>query len=144
MRRAGIEPTISPAGEAGDFAKRLLGDRIETLLEHERRYAQQSEFAGGMTKIIELLFHGIADEDQRLHLGGLGLALGMRDDLADLRVAAAAIDALHQRCEPFGLRDPARGAAFAETAIVNQLHVEPADSRRLTNHASLDAPGLRH
>src|SRR5262249_22911423 len=141
MRRAGIETTVSAAREAGDFAKGLLGDRVEALLEHERRYAKQSEFAGGMTEIIELLFHGVADEDQRLHLRGLGFALGMRDDLADLRVAAAAIDAFHQRREPLGLRDPARGAAFAETAIVNQLHVEPADCRRFTKHVCLEPTG---
>ena len=36
----------------------------------------------------------------------------MREDLADLGVAAAAVDARHQVAEPLGLRHPARGAAF--------------------------------
>ena len=38
----------------------------------------------------------VKDEYHGLHLFALGLALGMRDDLADLRVAAATVDARHQ------------------------------------------------
>src|SRR5262249_13222064 len=136
-----IETTVSAAREAGDFAKGLLGDRVEALLEHERRYAKQSEFAGGMTEIIELLFHGVADEDQRLHLRGLGFALGMRDDLADLGGPPAEIEASQRPREPLALRPPAGGAAFAEPAIVDQLQVEPADCRRFTEHVGLQPTG---
>ena len=98
-----------------------------------------------MAEIVELLLHGVADEDQRLHLLDLGLALGMREDLADLGVAAAAVDPRHQLGEPLGLRHPARGAAFGETAIVDELHVEPADRRRLAEHVGLQpAGGIPH
>ena len=68
-------------------------------------------------------------------------ALGMGDDLADLGVAAAAVDPLHQRAQPLGLRHPARGPAFAEAAVIDQLHVEPADRRRLAEHVGLQPAG---
>ena len=65
----------------------------------------------------------------------------MRDDLADLGMPAAAIDLLHQIGETLGLRHPARGAAFGETAVIDQLHVEPADRRRLAEHIGLQVAG---
>ena len=73
----------------------MLRDGVEALLEHEGGHPEQPEFARRMTEIIELFFHGVADEDQGLNLCRLGFALGVGDDLADLGVTAAAIDPLH-------------------------------------------------
>src|SRR5882757_8203035 len=105
---ARIEAAIGAARESSNFAKGLVGDRIVALLEHESGHAQKPELAGGVTEIVELLLHRIADEHQGLYLGGLRLPPGMRDDLADLRVAATAVDPLHQPGERLGLRYPAR------------------------------------
>src|SRR5262244_3101451 len=141
MRRAGIETAIGATRQAGDFAKGLLGDGIEALLEHEGGHAEKPEFSGRMTEIVELLFHGIADEDEGLHLCTLRLALGMGENLAELRVAAPAFDALHQRAEPLRMRYPTRGATLAEAAVIDQLHVQPADRRRLAKHVGLQPTG---
>ena len=69
-----IEAAIGAAGEARDLAKSLFGDRIVAFLEHEGRNAEQPERTGRMAKIVELLLHRVADEDQCLHLLLLRLA----------------------------------------------------------------------
>ena len=71
----------------------------------------------------------------------LALAAGVGEDLADLGVAAAAIDLLHQPAELARVRHPARGAAFGEPAVIDELHVEPADRRRLAEHVGLQPAG---
>ena len=65
----------------------------------------------------------------------------MGDDLADLGMAAAAVDPLHQRAQPLGLRDPVRSPALAQAAVINELHVEAADRRRLAEHVRLQPAG---
>ena len=55
----------------------------------------------------------------------------MAEDLADLGMAAAAIDPLPSARQPFRLRHPSRGAAFGEAAEIDELHVEAADRSRL-------------
>ena len=108
MRRAGIEAAIGAAREPRDLAIGVLGHRVVALLEHEDRHAEQAEFAGRRAQIVDLLLHGVADEDQRLHaLLGVFLA-GVAEHLADLGVAAAAIDARHQLGELLGCRRPSR------------------------------------
>src|SRR6185312_11550266 len=109
MRRTRVEAAIRAARQPRDFAERLFGDRIGALLEHESWHPEQPELTCGVTEMVELLLHGIAHEYQGLDLPRLGLALGMRNDLADLGVAASAIDPLHEAAEPLGLRNPARG-----------------------------------
>ena len=61
----------------------------------------------------------------------------MGNDLADLGGSGAAVDPLHQRGEPLGLRHPLRGPAFVTTAVIDELDVEPADRRRLPKHVGL-------
>ena len=68
MRGAGVEAAIGAAREPRDLAIGVLGDRIVAFLEHEDRHAEQAELAGGGAQIVDLLLHGVADEDQRLHL----------------------------------------------------------------------------
>src|SRR5262245_65681758 len=80
MSSTGIEAAIGPAGEPRDFAERLPRDRIIALLEHEGWHAKETEFAGRMAQIVELLLHGIADEYQGLSLGLLGLTARVCDD----------------------------------------------------------------
>src|SRR5215208_1300542 len=141
MRRARIKAAVGPAREARDFAEGLLRDRLRAFLEHESRHTEKPKLAGGLAEIVKLLFHRIADKNQRLYFGFLGLALGMRDDLADLRVAAAAVDSRHQVGEFIGLCDPAGGTAFAEAAVIDELHIETADRRRLPEHVGLQPAG---
>ena len=72
--------------------------------------------------------------DQRLHLALSRIRARMGEHLADLGMAAAAVDPLHQRAEPFRLRHPAGGAAFGEPAIIDELDVEPADRGGFLEH----------
>jgi hypothetical protein len=65
----------------------------------------------------------------------------MTKHLTDLGLAAAAHDALHQPGEAFGLRNPARRAAFGQTAVINQLNAEPADRSDLAEHVRLKLAG---
>jgi len=63
------------------------------------------------------------------------------EHLADLGLAAAAVDLAHERGEAGAVRDEAGGAAFAEAAEIDQLHVEPARTRRRVEHAALKRLG---
>ena len=94
-----------------------------------------------MAEVVETFLHRVADKDQRLDFLQLGLTLGVRQHLADLGVTAAAVDARHHFGESFGLRHPARGAAFVQPAVVQELHVEPADGRSLAEHIGLQTAG---
>jgi hypothetical protein len=52
-------------------------------------------------------------------------------------VTHAAVDALHQAAQVFGLRDPARRTAFGNAAVINQLDAEPANGGNLAEHFGL-------
>ena len=65
----------------------------------------------------------------------------MGEHFGDLSMAAAAIDALHQRAEPPGLGNPGRGAAFRKAAIIDELDVEPAGGSRFAKHIGLQPAG---
>ncbi len=141
MRRAGIEAAIGAARQPGDLAIGVLGHRVVALLEHEHRHAEQAEFAGRLAQIVDLLLHGVADEHHRLHALLAIFLAGVAEHLADLGVAAAAIDARHQRGEFLGSRDPAGGAAFAQAPEIDQLDIEPAGACRLAEHVGLQRAG---
>ena len=64
MRRAGIEAAIGAARQPRDLAKRVFRDRVVAFLEHEGRHAEQPKLAGRLAKIVDRLFHGVADENQ--------------------------------------------------------------------------------
>ena len=71
--------------EARDIAMDLLDLRIVALLKREKtRDIAQAQFAGLGEQIVDQLFHGVTDEDQRLDLARLSLAARMREHLADL------------------------------------------------------------
>ena len=141
MGGAGIEAAIGAAREPGDLAIGALRHRVAAFLEHEYRHPEQAELARRRAQIVDRLLHGVADEHQRLHpLPGVFLA-GMAQHLADLGVAAAAVDARHQFREPLACRNPARGAAFAQAAEINQLDIEPADAGRFAEHVGLQGAG---
>ena len=75
------------------------------------------------------------------HAGGDRLAAGVRQHLADLGVAAAAVDLAHQPRQFVAVRDPAAGAAFVQAAIIHQADIEAADRRRLAEHVGLQRAG---
>ena len=137
MGGAGGEPAIGAARQARDLAKSLLAHRIVAFLEHESRNVAQAKLAGPGAQVIERFFHGIADEHQGADFRLVVLAAGMREHLADLGMAAAAIDPRHQRAEPRRLGDPRRGAAFGKTAIIDELDIEAADGGGFAEHVGL-------
>src|SRR5438445_222472 len=106
-------------------------------MEHESLDAEQPELTGDRAEIVEPLLHGIADKDQRADPAGFCLVADVAEHLADLSVAAAAIDFRHERGEPLPARDETRGAALAEAAEINQLHVEAAEGGGRFEHAAL-------
>ena len=65
----------------------------------------------------------------------------MRQDFADLGVPAAAIDPLHQVAELARVGNPARGAAFGQSAVIDQLHIESADRGGFAKHVGLQPAG---
>src|SRR5258708_34024876 len=106
MRCAGIESTIGASRQARNFPERLFGSRVEALLEHESRNPAQPELAGLGAEVVDILFHGVADIDQRLDLGCFGLAARMGKHFANLAISAAAIDFLHPRLQRRRLASP--------------------------------------
>jgi hypothetical protein len=95
----------------------------------------------GVTKIVKLLLHRVADKDQRLHFEVLSLPLGVGNDLTNLSESGAAVDTLHQPGQVLRLRHPSRGLTFAVAAVVDQLHVEAADRRGFPEHVGLQLAG---
>ena len=53
----------------------------------------------------------------------------MGEHAADLRVAATAVDLLHQGAEHGGIRDEPRGSAFGQAAVVEELDVDARRSK---------------
>ena len=102
---------------------------------------KQPKFAGRGAQVVDLLLHGVADEHQRLHPLLAVFLARVAENLADLGVAAAAIDARHQRGEFLGTGDPARGAALAKPTEIDQLNIEPAGLGCLAEHIGLQGAG---
>src|ERR1700733_13016206 len=106
MRGTRLETAKRAPRETGNFAECLLANRVVALLEHEGLDVAQSELTGCGAKIVERFFHGIADEDQGSNFPAVVFAACVIEDFADLGMAAAAIDARHQRAEPRRLGHP--------------------------------------
>ena len=70
------------------------------------------------------------------------LAARFRQHLADLGIAALAIDPAHQPGELADVGDPSRRAAFIEAAIVDQPHVETADDAASRNMSACSAQAM--
>src|SRR5580693_1034802 len=117
MRSPWGEAAVRATREPGNLAKRLFTDRIVSLLKHESGNVAQAKFAGRDAQIVELLLHGITNEDKSRDLCGVVLTARVRQDLCDLRVTAAAIDPRHQCTEPPRLCNPRRRATFGQAAI---------------------------
>ena len=88
-----------------------------------------------------LLFHGVAHIDQGLHLRFFGFGAGMGQHLAELGVAAATVDLLHQRRQRGRFRHPARRPALVRAAEIEELDVEPADRLGFQEHVRLQPAG---
>src|SRR5262249_56825654 len=119
MRGARIEPAIGTPCQPRDFPKSLLGDRVVALLKNEGRNAEQPKLPRRVAEIIELLLHGIADENQGLYLDCLGFTLAVGKNFADLGMAAPAIDSFHQASQSVRLRYPMRSAAFPQPPVID-------------------------
>src|SRR5215831_7857726 len=137
MRRTRIEAAICTSGQPCDFTIRRFGYCIATFLEHEDGQAKKTQFTGDLTKVVDGLFHRITYKHQCLYLLAAMLVTGMAQDLADLGLAATAINPRHQFSKPFTCRDPTRRAALIEPAKINELDVEAADTGRFAEHIHL-------
>jgi hypothetical protein len=102
----------------------------------------QAEFAGAATEFIEIFLHGVANENERTHFESVVFAPRMRQNLGDLRLPAAAIDARHQFAEPLWLGDPSRCAAFGKPSVIDELKIESADGGRFPKHFCLELTRL--
>ena len=91
-----VEPRIGAAGQPRDLAEAALDRRVAPLLEDEDLDAEEAELAGLRGKVVDRLLQRVADKNKDADLLLAGLAAGVGEDLADLGVAAAAIDAGHQ------------------------------------------------
>ncbi len=97
MGRAEIEAAIGAMGEPRDFPKGPLGDRVVAFLEHEGGHAEQAR-ARRPTRTRSSIASSIASPTKtKACTFAFWLSrAGMRQDLSDLGVAAAAIDPFHQ------------------------------------------------
>src|SRR5262245_46818773 len=128
-------------GYACDFPECVLDLAAVALLEHENRYTRLSELVGRGNERVGIFLHGIADEDQGAYFEQLGFLLGVDEDLLDLGMTGLAHDLRHDLGELLGPGDPAGGAAFAQAAVIDQLHVETAGGGDLTKHFGLEFAG---
>jgi len=130
----------------GDGSKDALDPSCVSLLEHEYRKPEASEFVGEGNYLVRFLLEGVTNKNQSRDLEQFGLALGVGEDLADLRVPGAALDPGHEAGEVIGVRDPFRAAALGVVPIIDQLHAEPADAGDGAEHVALELasriPGL--
>src|SRR4029453_15342358 len=60
------------------------------------------------------------------------------ENFADLRLAAAAIDAGHQLGQLVASRDPAGRPAFSQAAKIDQLDIDPPDASCFAEHVCLE------
>ena len=81
----GIKGAPSPTAQTGNGAQGLFRLWITSLLEDEDRQPQEAKLAGEFGEPRRLFFHGIADQDQGIHLAVLTLLQGMFQDAPDLR-----------------------------------------------------------
>src|SRR3546814_19068180 len=90
-----------------------------------------------MAEMVEILLHGVADEDNSGDLALLRLLCGPLQHLADLRPPGKAEHAGHEAQQLLGFRHPGARLALAEAAIVDELHLQPAEPLRLLEHLRL-------
>src|SRR5262245_40005525 len=116
------------------------------LLKHEYRQSEPPEIVREGNYFVLFLLEGVTNKNQSRDLEQFGLALGVGEDLADLRVPGAAVDPGHEAGEVIGVRDPFRAAALGVVPIIDQLHAEPADAGDGAEHVALElasrVPGL--
>ena len=135
----GRSGTRRPCDSRAISLKARFGGTVTALLEDEDRNAAQTELAGLFGQVVDALLHGVADIDQRIDLAARRLLQRMREHLADLGVAAAAVDARHQLLQRIGVGDESRRPAFAEPAKIDQLDAErrrPCRRRRTSRPAA--------
>ncbi len=66
MSRSRIEAAIGAMRQPRNFTIGVFRHRIIAFLKHECPHAEQPELTGGLAKIVDGLFHGIADKHQSL------------------------------------------------------------------------------
>src|SRR5581483_11968195 len=93
-------------------------------------------------QVVDVLLHAVADVDERADRPFRRLGTHVAQHLADLRVAAGAVHPRHQRGQRVRVRNPARGAALARAAEIDELNVEPACRLHGAEHVGLE--GQRH
>ena len=64
-------------------------------MKHKCRHLQQAELARHRTQVIDIFFHRIADKDKRAQALSFTFPDRVLQHLADLRMAAEAMDGAH-------------------------------------------------
>src|SRR5262249_20597365 len=120
-------------GETGQLREHFAGENVEPFLKDEKRRA-----AGySIVKAMPGLFDHVANEDHRIdRLPGVFFAYG-REDLAHLGRPRHTHDLAHGIGQLAGIDGPMARLAFLESAVINELDLEPADLAGLGEHLGL-------
>ena len=92
--------------QTGYGAQGLFRLGVTSLLEDEDRQPQKAELAGKLGEPRRFFFHGIANQDQGIHLTLLTFLQSMFQDAPDLRQTRRARDAGHAPEQFLGLVTP--------------------------------------
>src|SRR5262245_528590 len=106
--------------DLSDFAKQRGDCGIVAFLKQKYWHRQR---AGSVDFVDAVLSAVVPDEKNRINRLPRMFALGMIDNASDLSFAGATYDCAHGYRQRARVGHPAGCRAFADAAIVNQLHV---------------------
>src|SRR5579885_1912395 len=125
-------------GRLEEIGKRLAaGFGIVAFLKQEHGHPDQTELTRKLAELVDILFHAVADIDERVDLTESAFALRMGEHFAHLGEAALAMDLAHEGGERGRVAHPFRGPALAEPAKIDELDVEAADRLDRLEHVRL-------
>ena len=96
MRRSRVETAISTVRQPRYLAVSVFRDGIIAFLKHKSPHTQKSQLARSLAKMVDGLFHGVPNENQRLYGLVSGFLPGMTQNFSNLCLPSPAIDARHQ------------------------------------------------
>ena len=140
---AAVESAMRPPGESRKRGKGFCRNRISAILKEKDRHRQDAEFTGELGQGIRVLFHAVADKDQRTDGTLLVARLFKRmfQQPADLGLSCRTAYRRHALLQNVCFGRPGRCLEFAETAVVGKLDFDPAHGRGGFKHLRLDMTG---
>ena len=113
-------------------------NRVVAFLEHEDRHAMGTELTGQMAQSVDLLFHRVANHDQRVDLLRLVFAQRVFEHAFDLRLAADAVHGLHGLVQLGRAGEPGAGVELIELAVIDELQIEANLTLGVLEHLPLN------